>query len=96
MSEARVVAHLPLLLFALVEVGCAPAPRAVRLCTPEGQVRVTTPAPRPPMVLRKEEVHRVVRALAKQENRALVIVTHDPKVRNIADRVVKIQDGALV
>jgi putative ABC transport system ATP-binding protein len=36
------------------------------------------------------------RALAKQENRALVIVTHDPKVRAIADRVVKIQDGALV
>jgi putative ABC transport system ATP-binding protein len=35
------------------------------------------------------------RALAKQENRALVIVTHDPKVRTIADRVVKIQDGAL-
>jgi ABC-type lipoprotein export system ATPase subunit len=36
------------------------------------------------------------RALAKQENRALVIVTHDPKVRTIADRVVKIQDGELV
>jgi putative ABC transport system ATP-binding protein len=35
------------------------------------------------------------RALAKQENRALVIVTHDPKVRTIADRVVKIQDGEL-
>ena len=35
------------------------------------------------------------RDLAKQEDRALVIVTHDPKVRTIADRVVKIQDGAL-
>jgi ABC-type lipoprotein export system ATPase subunit len=41
-------------------------------------------------------VLEMFRALAKQENRALVIVTHDPKVRNIADRVVKIQDGALV
>ena len=42
------------------------------------------------------QVLDMFRALAKQENRALVIVTHDPKVRNIADRVVKIQDGALV
>jgi putative ABC transport system ATP-binding protein len=36
------------------------------------------------------------RALAKQENRALLIVTHDPKVRNISDRVVRIQDGRLL
>ena len=35
------------------------------------------------------------RSLAKEENRALVIVTHDPKVRNVADRVVQIQDGRL-
>jgi putative ABC transport system ATP-binding protein len=35
------------------------------------------------------------RTLAKQENRALVIVTHDPKVRSIADRVVSIHDGRL-
>ena len=42
------------------------------------------------------QVLEMFRALAKQENRALVIVTHDPKVRNIADRVVKIQDGALI
>jgi putative ABC transport system ATP-binding protein len=42
------------------------------------------------------QVLEMFRALAKQENRALVIVTHDPKVRTIADRVVKIQDGALV
>jgi len=35
------------------------------------------------------------RDLAKQENRALVIVTHDHKVRSIADRVAKIQDGQL-
>jgi putative ABC transport system ATP-binding protein len=35
------------------------------------------------------------RTLAKKENRALVIVTHDPKVRSVADRVVKIHDGRL-
>jgi putative ABC transport system ATP-binding protein len=35
------------------------------------------------------------RALAKRENRALVIVTHDPKVRTIADRVVSIRDGRI-
>jgi ABC-type lipoprotein export system ATPase subunit len=33
--------------------------------------------------------------VAKQENRGLVIVTHDPKVRAIADRVVGIHDGRL-
>ena len=42
------------------------------------------------------QILEMFRALAKQENRALVIVTHDPKVRSISDRVVKIQDGALV
>jgi putative ABC transport system ATP-binding protein len=42
------------------------------------------------------QVLEMFRALAKQENRALVIVTHDPKVRSIADRVARIQDGALV
>jgi putative ABC transport system ATP-binding protein len=41
------------------------------------------------------QVLDMFRSLAKQENRALVIVTHDPKVRSIADRVVKIHDGRL-
>ena len=41
------------------------------------------------------QVLEMFRALAKQENRALVIVTHDPKVRAVADRVVKIHDGRL-
>jgi putative ABC transport system ATP-binding protein len=35
------------------------------------------------------------RGLAKQEDRALLIVTHDPKVRVIADRVVRIHDGVI-
>ena len=41
------------------------------------------------------QVLEMFRGLAKDENRALVIVTHDPKVRNIADRVVQIRDGRL-
>ena len=41
------------------------------------------------------QVLEMFRSLAKKENRALVIVTHDPKVRSIADRVVKIHDGRL-
>ena len=41
------------------------------------------------------QVLEMFRSLAKEENRALVIVTHDPKVRTIADRVVKIRDGRL-
>jgi len=35
------------------------------------------------------------RDLAKRENKGLVIVTHDPKVRAVADRVVGIRDGKL-
>ncbi len=35
------------------------------------------------------------RALAKREGRAVLIVTHDPRVRAIADRVLLIHDGRL-
>ena len=41
------------------------------------------------------EILQMFRRLAKDENRALVIVTHDPKVRDVADRVVKIRDGVI-
>jgi len=41
------------------------------------------------------QVLRLFRELAKSENKGLVIVTHDPKVREIADRVVGIRDGRL-
>ena len=34
--------------------------------------------------------------LAKDEQRALLIVTHDPKVRGVADRVVQIRDGVIL
>ncbi|HEX4952791.1 MAG TPA: ABC transporter ATP-binding protein [Thermoanaerobaculia bacterium] len=35
------------------------------------------------------------RDLAKRENRALLIVTHDPKVLGVADRAVAIRDGLI-
>ncbi len=41
------------------------------------------------------QVLELFRNLAKREGRALVIVTHDPAVRTIADRVVTIRDGRL-
>jgi len=42
------------------------------------------------------QVLEMFRDLAKKENRALLIVTHDPKVRTVSDRVLRIQDGRLV
>ena len=36
------------------------------------------------------------RDLAKSENKGLIIVTHDPKVRRVADRVAGIADGVLL
>ncbi len=39
------------------------------------------------------KVLTLFRDLAKRENRALLIVTHDPKVLTVADRAVAIRDG---
>ncbi|HET7292282.1 MAG TPA: ABC transporter ATP-binding protein [Vicinamibacteria bacterium] len=41
------------------------------------------------------QVLHLFRDLAKSEKKGLVVVTHDPKVREIADRVVGIRDGRL-
>jgi putative ABC transport system ATP-binding protein len=41
------------------------------------------------------QVLSMFRDLAKKESTALVIVTHDPKVRAVSDRVVTIRDGKL-
>jgi putative ABC transport system ATP-binding protein len=41
------------------------------------------------------QVLELFRDLAKEEGRGLVIVTHDAKVRDVADRVVGIRDGRL-
>jgi putative ABC transport system ATP-binding protein len=61
---------------------------------------------RPPVLLADEptanldsetgvQVLELFRRVAKQESSALLVVTHDPKVRTIADRVVAIRDGML-
>ena len=42
------------------------------------------------------QVLDLFRSLAKVENRGLMIVTHDPSVRSIADRVVSIRDGRIM
>jgi putative ABC transport system ATP-binding protein len=41
------------------------------------------------------QILALFREQAKRENRALLVVTHDPKVRTIADRVVRISDGQI-
>jgi len=42
------------------------------------------------------QVLELFRNLARREERALLVVTHDPKVRAIADRVLQIQDGLIL
>jgi putative ABC transport system ATP-binding protein len=42
-----------------------------------------------------EQILDLFRDLAREESKGLVIVTHDPKVRRIADRVLGIRDGRL-
>ena len=39
------------------------------------------------------QILELFRELAKKENRALLVVTHDPKVRTICDRILQIRDG---
>jgi putative ABC transport system ATP-binding protein len=41
------------------------------------------------------QILELFRKIANDENRALLIVTHDPKVRVVADRVVGIHDGII-
>jgi putative ABC transport system ATP-binding protein len=41
------------------------------------------------------QVLEMFQALAKKEDRALLIVTHDPKVRTVSDRVLQIRDGLI-
>lgn len=42
------------------------------------------------------QILELFRKLAKDENRALLIVTHDANVRTIADRIITIRDGRLM
>jgi putative ABC transport system ATP-binding protein len=42
-----------------------------------------------------KQILMLFRSLAKESNRALLIVTHDPKVRSITDRTLVIRDGLI-
>ena len=42
------------------------------------------------------QVLELFRGLARRQNRALLIVTHDPRVRSVCDRVLRIADGKLM
>jgi len=42
-----------------------------------------------------DQILELFRRLARTENRAVLVVTHDPKVRNVVDRVLTIRDGRL-
>jgi len=42
------------------------------------------------------QILELFRGLAKRQNRALVIVTHDPQVRAISDRTLQIRDGRIL
>ena len=64
-------------------------------------------AGQPPVILADEptanldtevsaQVLELFRGLAKSEGRALLVVTHDPKVRGIADRVLTMVDGRVL
>jgi len=57
---------LPLLVLGLAVIGCAPGLHTVRLRTADGQVRTTVPPPRPPLVLKDEQVHQAIQVLARK------------------------------
>ena len=42
------------------------------------------------------EIIRLMRDLAKKENRAVLVVTHDPEVAKEADKIMLLRDGVLV
>jgi len=60
------VSLLTLLMVQLAGAGCAPGRHTVRLQAADGQARTTTPPPRPPLALPKEEVRQAIRALAQK------------------------------
>ncbi|OGO15508.1 MAG: hypothetical protein A2Z14_01655 [Chloroflexi bacterium RBG_16_48_8] len=40
-----------------------------------------------------QEVMRMLRRIAKDQNRSVIIVSHDPRIKEIADRVLWLEDG---
>ncbi len=39
------------------------------------------------------EIMRLLRHIAKEENRGVIIVSHDPRIKDVADRVLWLEDG---
>jgi putative ABC transport system ATP-binding protein len=42
------------------------------------------------------EIIKLMRTLAKEENRAVLVVTHDPEVAKMTDKILLLRDGVLV
>jgi putative ABC transport system ATP-binding protein len=42
------------------------------------------------------EAMRLLRRLAKERGRTILLVTHDPRILDIADRVVAMEDGRII
>ena len=43
-----------------------------------------------------QNVINLLKDLAKQYNQTLIVITHDPDVANMADRIIKIGDGKII
>ena len=48
---------------------------------------------RPPGGVRHHEIMRLLRRIAKEQGRSVVIVSHDQRIKDIADRVLWLEDG---
>ena len=42
-----------------------------------------------------QKIGGILRDLAKNHNKSVIIVTHDTRIENIADRIVRLEDGAI-
>jgi putative ABC transport system ATP-binding protein len=45
---------------------------------------------------RGHEVAQLLRRIAKDEGKAIIVASHDPRLKSLADRVITIEDGRLV
>jgi putative ABC transport system ATP-binding protein len=71
-----------------VAIARALAGKAPLLLADEPTANIDTPT--------ATQILELFRKLAKEQNRTLLIVTHDPKVRSITDRVLHIRDGLIL
>jgi putative ABC transport system ATP-binding protein len=71
-----------------VAIARALAGKAPLLLADEPTANIDTPT--------ATQILELFRKLAKEQNRTLLIVTHDPKVRAITDRVLHIRDGLIL